>query len=200
MALDGTYGGLKATIADWINRRDRTAQIPTFVQRAHERISDQAVICAKLTANSDTVALPVDFRQETAVIAAADPLVILRRATAQQMNGGSGGFPRFYRIEGGNLILWPAPRQPVEVRLLYKVARAMFSADSDSNAVLVRHPFAYLYGAQSENARYSRDADAVSYFDSLVGGEIERISQTERADAMTGPLQTASSPYRGATP
>src|SRR5690349_9657777 len=31
MAMDGTYSGLLASIGDWLNRSDLTAQIPDFI-------------------------------------------------------------------------------------------------------------------------------------------------------------------------
>ena len=34
MALDGTYAGLKASVADWLNRADLTAVVPDFITLA----------------------------------------------------------------------------------------------------------------------------------------------------------------------
>ena len=39
MALDGTYSGLKASVADWLKRTDLTSNIPDLVKLAEARIA-----------------------------------------------------------------------------------------------------------------------------------------------------------------
>lgn len=40
MALDGTYGGLKSSVAAWLTRDDLTALIPDFITLAEARLND----------------------------------------------------------------------------------------------------------------------------------------------------------------
>ena len=45
MALDGTYIGLKASVADFLNRADLTASIPDFIALAEaQMIGDRPVL------------------------------------------------------------------------------------------------------------------------------------------------------------
>jgi hypothetical protein len=39
MSLDGTYAGLQASVADWLNRADLTAVVPDFIAMAEAQIS-----------------------------------------------------------------------------------------------------------------------------------------------------------------
>ena len=66
MAIITNYSTLQSTIADYLNRQDLTAQIPTFIQLAeadmNTRLRCREMIVRATTTNDDEfVRLPLDF-------------------------------------------------------------------------------------------------------------------------------------------
>src|ERR1700744_4538937 len=102
MALDGTYTGLQASIASWMNRTDLAAVIPDFVTVVESRIARDLrlrnqIITTTLsaTAGVESVALPADWLEfeNLSVTLTGTPATNLQYLTIEQMdakypNGG----------------------------------------------------------------------------------------------------------------
>jgi hypothetical protein len=152
------YGDLKSEIAGWLARSDQAARIPTFIAMAESRMwnggSDllpgieitplrtrEMETTATLTVANDTATLPADFLE-------------LRRL--YWINAGNDS-PTSYTIEDGKLVFPDVASSTIQIAY-YRSLPAM-SADSDTNAILLRYPGIYLHGALTEGFSFARNAE-----------------------------------------
>ncbi len=70
--------------------------------------------------------------------------------------------------------------------------RDFFEEDADTNAILTRYPFAYLYGAMAELQRHLLNDTQADRYELMFRAEIERINSVEVGDATKGALQLTS--------
>lgn len=189
------YGELKTAVAARAVRSDLTSLIPDFIRRAHDIIVSEMAVQADLTLDAATESLPTDFRQLIAVAFIGDSTTSLTQATSDQMTGLGTGKPYYYRVSGTTLYLAPTPSESYPAKVIYKLARTMFSLDADTNTALTRYPFMYLYGAMAELFAHSRNADEQSKYEALFRAEIDRANAAEREDAWPGALQPVAAIY-----
>lgn len=194
------YGTLKTAVASWGNRSDLTALIPDFIRMAHDVIAGQVTMGADLTLSSATVAQPDDFRRLVSLWVDRAPKRALVLSDEIGMTNLGSGVPGYYRIDGTDFIIAPRPDQTYPGKALYKIATTQFSADVDTNVVLTKYPFVYLWGALAELGGYLMDAEMAAGYGGKFASEIERINRVERGDVMDGPLQVSPGPSYGVTP
>lgn len=173
------YGELKSAVVGRARRTDLTSLVPDFIRSAHDVITATVAVTTTVSADAATEALPSDFREVVAVMAETFPARPLEIVHAGQVTAGGSGAPRFYRVSGSDLYLYPTPDQAYPVRLLYKLARAMFSADSDTNTVLARYPFLYLYGAMAEVFAHTRDLEQEAKYRQLFASGLDEAERVE---------------------
>lgn len=178
------YGELKAAVASRAVRSDLAALIPDFIRAAHEVIAARLTLCAELTVTAGRAPLPADFRRVVGVWADAYPSAPLTLAAEAQMRGLGAGAPAYFRVEGDELVLAPAPDGAGAVRLLYRLDRAPFAEDADSNTALDRYPSLYLDGAMAELFAHARQADERDRYLNLFLAGIEAAGDAELDDAM----------------
>jgi hypothetical protein len=193
-----TYGDLVQAIKDWTGRGGEAtfvANIPAFIQRPHTVLMRELRIpllqaAVDLSITGESVALPSDFRAVSRLFIDADwdnPL----SPTSQEGRvriavGNDAGRPLVYAIEGTNIAFGPIPDATYTGKLLYYKTLPTMSADGDTNALLVRHPFVYLYGALAEAARYDQNDENISLYEGMFGAELNAIQTAEALDAMAG--------------
>jgi hypothetical protein len=153
-----TFGELKAAVAARAVRTDLDALIPDFVRAAHDTIVARLTLCAELVLDAERVALPAGARAVLSVWADGYPAAPLTLASETQMQGLGAGVPLYFRVDGAELVLGPAPSQALAGRVLFKPARSVFAEDGDGNAALDRYPSLYLYGSMAELFAHVRDA------------------------------------------
>jgi hypothetical protein len=198
MGVLSTYGELKSELGSRSGRSANTtwlAAVPLFIRRAHDTLMRELTIpllttTADLTINAERVALPTDFRavERLFIDGAYDsPLtptsveLRVREAVTQPTNR-----PRVFSVEGGYLAFAPAPDTTYTGKLLYKRSLPFFSADSDTNDLLVRYPFSYLYGAMAEAAAWDAYDEDQAKYESMFRAEIAQINAAEQANAYGG--------------
>lgn len=169
MALDGTYGGLKASVASWLKRTDLTSSIPDLVALAEARIARDFRLRAQITYGSfattggvEYVALPADFLEIENISLDGAVERQLTYETPEQLDSrfplGSGqSRPAVYTIIGDRLYLGPCPDGAYTVKLAYYARLAALSADADTNWLLIKHPDAYLFAVLAESAPFLMD-------------------------------------------
>lgn len=194
-----TNAELKTFLASASMRGDLAAVMQDFVNAAHVRIAADAQICADLTLNASSVALPTDFGRAVGLYVIAYPTAPVNRVSADQLatlQQASAGVPSGYDISGANLGLGPTPDQAYEGRLLYRVSGTFLAGDADTNAILKTYPMAYVYGALAELARFIFDPDLEAAREAAFAQAIERINQAELKKALEGAalqMQTSNS-------
>ena len=204
MALD-TFAGLKATIADYLNRDDLTAIIPSFITIAEAKFNRklrtrQMIKRANGQIESAFFAYPSDWLQAKEFQLNTNPIVRLQFVTeayGDELKANryvSVGQPAYYTITGTQLEFIPTPDSTYSAELTYYAKIPALSDANTSNWLLAYAPDLYLYGALLEAAPYLKDDERLAvwsqmYISSL--GDIEVADQ--RASVSSTPLVRARS-------
>jgi hypothetical protein len=204
MALD-TFAGLKATIADYLNRDDLTAIIPSFITIAEAKFNRklrtrQMIKRAEGQIESAFFAYPADWLQAKEFQLNTNPIVRLQFVTeayGDELKANryvSIGQPAYYTITGTQLEFIPTPDSTYSAELTYYAKIPALSDSNTSNWLLAYAPDLYLYGALLEAAPYLKDDERLAvwsqmYVNSL--GDIEVADQ--RASVSSTPLVRARS-------
>lgn len=204
MALD-TFAGLKATIADYLNRDDLTAIIPSFITIAEAKFNRklrtrQMIKRANAQIETAFFAYPSDWLQAKEFQLNTNPIVRLQFVTeayGDELKANryvSIGQPAYYTITGTQLEFIPAPDSTYSAELTYYAKIPALSDSNTSNWLLAYAPDLYLYGALLEAAPYLKDDERLAvwsqmYISSL--GDIEVADQ--RASVSSTPLVRARS-------
>jgi hypothetical protein len=184
-----TWTDLKSRIADWLNRDDLTAEIPTFIELAEARFNRALIVPERetvevLTATTDTVALPADYwgmraLYSDSVVAptiAQMSLVELRRT----YTGVSAGVVRNYAVRGSDLVLGPEPSESTDLTLDYYATIPALGEDQDTNWLLDAAPDLYLAGALVEAYLFLRDTEGATLWDGRTEAKIREIEKAGR--------------------
>lgn len=163
MALD-TYTGLKAAVADYVNRTDLTSQIVDAVTLAEGEMRTklrEAGICgaevrATSSVNAEYETAPTRFGGAIAMkvynsttgvwesVENASPVALGELKAAVS---GQTGQPTHFSYVGGALMFHPTPDKTYTVEMIYMSDFAPLSGSNASNWILADYPQAYLYGA-----------------------------------------------------
>lgn len=182
MALDGTYAGLKASVADWVNRADLTSQVPDFIALAEAQISRRLLKDGPVremmgkndayTVAAEYVAVPSDFMGVRALylsgnylpLEVVDPEEIVLRKTLYPSQSGD---PQIYAIVGTNIRFWPWNAGTFTASLIYWQRIPALTAINTSNWLLTSDPDIYLFGALTASAPFLKDDDRVAVWGGL---------------------------------
>ena len=104
-------------------------------------------------------------------------------------NLGLYDYPSHFAVEGSDTLAFaPLFGGQATGKLLFYQAPDPLMADADSNVVLARYPFLYLWGALEALYRYLEDDQNCDRYAGLFGALIDSINASEAADALRGPL------------
>lgn len=192
-----TYGGLKTAIQEYTGRSNATflANRPLFVLRAHNTLLTDLDIpllqaSAGFSINAEKVDTPADFFAVASLRHNDDWETPLTPQTVEQRARDAArytsGRPRTFALEGTQLAFGPVPDTTYAATLLYRRLLPFFASDGATNALLARHPFAYLYGALAEAARYDKSDEDMATFEAMFQAEKARIEVAERNAALSG--------------
>jgi hypothetical protein len=210
MALS-TYGELKTSIADWLNRRDLTAVIPDFIRLLEAQI-ERTLRVREMFATADltidttlgTITLPNDFLQVREVrvsdsaghvvpVSYAAPNEITNVLAAQQ---GATAAPRVYCPGKDTIEFAPLPNGTYTVSLQYVRQIPKLSDANTSNWLLESHPDIYLYGSLLQAAPYLKNDERVQLWSSALSSLLEEMRVAdERALKAGTPLKMRFRPY-----
>jgi hypothetical protein len=207
MADLSTYDGLCATVADWLNRADLTAIIPTFVALAEagmgkdERFRTQSLtVRSQALLTSAVVTLPPDYLEMTALrlvgvapqVMGSETLEYMAPADLDEIRSAyaSGGQPRYYTIVGKSLEVLPAPDKAYTAEMLYYGRAPALSSTNQTNVILANHPDLYLYGVLMQAAPYLKDDERIAVWSAAYGTLAEQLKvHTERGRYGGAPLK-----------
>lgn len=202
MALDGTYAGLQASVADWLNRADLTAQIPDFIAMAEARFNRELRVNEMLrryttTATSDYVALPADWLSHVSIVVTGDSTITkpLQYLSNEEFNrvrlqGLSGGF-RYYTIQDSNIVLLPAMSSGSVTLEIFYYAKIPSLAANASNWLLTRAPDLYLFASLMSAEAYLQNDERVQQWAAGMQNALEALKlESERSKRPEGALNT----------
>ena len=207
MALDGTYAGLKAAIADWLNRQDLVAAIPDFITIAEAQMNRtlrvmQMEVFADGTSPDGLVAVPADWL-ETRTFRIENPTAgqqILEYVGEEEFDqletSGLTNTTRYYTIINGAFQVLPVPTASVSYDLRYYAKIPALSVGNASNWLLLKSPDLYLYSALSAAAPYLKDDDRIPVWAGAANKITEDMRlESERAKRPTTRLRTVKSTF-----
>ena len=194
MALTN-YTGLKASLADFLNRDDLTSVIPDFVALAEAQIN-RDVRHWKMEARSsgqqdpadEYMQIPADWVETirlhltgtgTSVVNLVSRDAMADKRAAQE---NAAGTPRMYTHANGQFQLFPTPDATTNFELLYYQKIPSLITNTD-NWLLLEAPDVYLYGALLHSAPYLAEDARLAVWAQLYSAAIQRLNQTSE-DAM----------------
>lgn len=191
MALDGTYTGLLASIAQWLDRDDLTAVIPDLVTLAEGRIARDLrlrnqIISGSLTcvAGTQEVALPTGWLEFENLGISGTPGRQLTYETPEQLDtrfpsGIGNAKPAAYTIIGTNIVLAPPPDSAYTLdAIYYKKLEPLVSAST--NWLSLNFPAVYLFAALAEAAAFlDQDDNRVSRWTAKYLYEVKTLQQQD---------------------
>lgn len=189
MSLNGTYAGLLASVADFVNRADLTAVIPDFVTLAEAQMNRRLrvrrmVIQATASISTEFASLPSDFAGPISVTLSTgqvlDNLPPDVLAKQKYDDGSQAGTPTAYAVVGTQFQFEPAPTAPTIIDLVYYQRIPAFSIAP--NWVSTYFPDAYLYGALTQSAPYLVDDTRIAVWGSLFTNAMDDIENADRRE------------------
>lgn len=188
-----TYDELKTSVADFLNRDDITATIPTFISLAEANMQRKLRhwrMEKRSTAEIDTQysAIPADFFEVIRFyVTSGDtkPLELISQAELldrKRKNLNTSGSPSYYAITAGEIEVYPVPDGTYDAELYYYSRIPALSDSNTSNWVLEYFPDVYLYGALVHSAPYLKDDGRTQIWASLYQEAIDAINaESERS-------------------
>ena len=215
MALDGTFGGLKASIADFLNRSDLSAAIPDFVTMATAALTRRLIADGPVremlatwspTITTELTALPADFYgvksfyiatlSDSGQVQFAEPEKI---AEQKILRANQDGDPQLYSIVGSNLQLWPwggaGSSGSYTGTIGYWQKLTALVSDGDTNWLLTKHPDAYLYTSLIQSAPYLKDDSRLQVWGELAVNAVTDIVETDKKARLAPSISAAILPY-----
>jgi hypothetical protein len=196
MATITNYTTLVSTVADYLNRQDLSAQIPTFIQLAeadmNSRLRCREMIVRATTTNDDEyVRLPLDFLEgiNLQIVGGKSPLRYITLDEADIVNARQGyNAPTFYSLMNGAIELVPAPAtgNDVQIEMVYYGKITALSDTNQTNWLLLKAPDVYLYGALVHAAPFLMDDQRISVFGSFYSQRVEALNDESQKSLHSG--------------
>lgn len=192
-----TYDELKTAIADFLNRDDLAATIPTFISLAEAQIARDL----RHWKQEKRVTTSVDERYENLPndwleikFIALSTGKMLQTISSSEMadlrsKSDSAGEPRFVRMTADQIELYPTPSTPTEISMLYYARIPALDNVNTSNWLLTDAPDAFLYGALVHSAPYLADDNRATIWASLYQSAIDKLNLENQKGRITGPLK-----------
>lgn len=183
MAL-ADYDGLKASVADFLNKTNLTSQIPDFITLAEAQLNldldcREMSGLAILSISQDSYPLPCDFDAVLSLRLDGD-VKDIPAVSPDQLDGFPGvGKPAGYAVMD-RLIFAPAPDANYQATMRYRKRIPALSSSNKCNWLLKRHPGAYLYGSLLQAAPYLRDDERISVWSGLYTAAVDALNQNEK--------------------
>ena len=173
MANVGTYAQLQTEIANWLDRTDLTATIPTFIELAEanfNRVIRQPDMITKDDSFSIAgryTTLPTDTLEIVRIVLDLTPVIVLEYMTPEELSERrvsltGGGKPYYFTTVGGStnqLEVLRSPDSTYTASIIYYTRIAALSDAATTNWLLTSHPDIYLYGALVEAEPYLKNDD-----------------------------------------
>jgi len=202
------YSELQSAIADFLNRDDLTAVIPSFIRLAESRIDrdlrhyrQEKRSTAELSAQYSIV--PTDYLSPIRLqildgsTSPVEPISTAQMLQLRADNYDQTGRPTHYALTAGGLELYPTPDKTYNASLVYYGRVAALSGANTTNWLLTEAPDAYLYGSLVHSAPYLKDDAKVAVWDGLYKAAMDNLNATSD-DAKYGGSGLVMKTKRGA--
>jgi hypothetical protein len=193
-----TYAGLQTAIADFLDRQDLTASIPTFIALAEARISRDLSHWKQekrvtTTFNERYELIPNDFIEAKSLHHADGGRIMTMAATEMNERRGDvdyvAGKPTGVTLTAGQFELFPTPDEAYSVSLLYRGRIPALSADNTSTWLLLDAPDVLLYAALGQSAPYLKDDARLSVWAALYQSAVDALNAESKAAKAIGTVR-----------
>ena len=196
MATITNFTTLVSTVADYLNRQDLSAQIPTFIQLAESDLNTrlrcrEMIVRATTTNDDEYVRLPLDYLEgiNLQLVGGQSPLRYITLDEADIVNARQGyNAPTFYSLMNGAIELVPPPATgvDVEIEMVYYGKITALSEANQTNWLLLKAPDVYLYGALVHAAPFLMDDQRISVFGSFYSQRVEALNDESQKSLHSG--------------
>jgi hypothetical protein len=193
-----TYAGLQTAIADFLNRDDLTASIPTFIALAEARISRDLSHWKqekRVTAvfNEQFELIPSDFIEGMSLQHVDGGRIMTMAATEMhERRGGvnyAAGKPTSVRLTAGQFEIYPTPDKAYNVTLLYRARIPALADDNTSTWLLLDAPDVLLYAALGQSAPYLKDDARLSVWAALYQSAVDALNAESKSAKSIGTVR-----------
>ena len=194
MATITNYTTLQSTIADYLNRADLTAQIPTFIQLAEADFNTrlrtrEMIVRAEAQSSNEYVQLPADWLEaiNLHIIDGAQPLRFVTLDEADYINKQQI-FTNVaaYSLMNGAIELIPAPGADIDIEMIYYGKITPLSSEVATNWLLTKAPDVYLYGSLLHAQPFLMDDQRLPVFAALYNARIEALNEESMKSTHSG--------------
>lgn len=194
MATITNYTTLQSTIADYLNRADLTAQIPTFIQLAEADFNTrlrtrEMIVRAEAQSSNEFVQLPADWLEaiNLHIVDGAQPLRFVTLDEADYINKQQI-FTNVaaYSLMNGAIELIPAPGADIDIEMIYYGKITPLSAQVSTNWLLTKAPDVYLYGSLLHAQPFLMDDQRMPVFAALYNARVEALNEESMKSTHSG--------------
>lgn len=197
MALSN-YGELKTAIADFLNRDDLTAVIPTFVALCESQVARdlrhwRQESRVSTTLNERFENLPTDWLEGIHMYlsdgAQVEYASIAEIGRQKVLTNDTAGKPRLFTLNSGQIEFFPAPDASYDLTMVYYARIPTMSANADANWLMTYYPDVYLYGSLLQSAPYLAEDARITVWAQLYGAAVKNLGDdSTKARSSGGPL------------
>jgi hypothetical protein len=201
MDLISTYATLQSAVAGMLHRTgdtDITDNVPLFIQLCEAELYDRLLLkdmesdeALTLTQGQNYVALPSGFVSPIAMWLVIDSeRVLLNPALPQELPyDTSATEPNWYAIDGAN-IRFDCPAGSAYGAFLRCIKKSNLSDSTTSNALLLKRPDVYLYGALEQAALFANDDAGANKWGAFKERGIKSLKAADSRSRSLVPLRT----------
>jgi len=197
MALTN-FTGLKASIADFLNRDDLTSVIPDFIALAEAQINRdirhwkmEARSSGQQSVNDEYMQIPSDWVETIRLHLTGSGTTVVNLVSRDAMadrrsaNENASGTPRMYSHADSQFQLYPTPSQDTDFELLYYQKIPSLITNTD-NWLLLEAPDVYLYGALLHSAPYLAEDQRVAIWAQMYSASVARLNESSDEARFSG--------------
>lgn len=182
------YSSLQVYIAQWLNRSDLTAMIPTFIELAEASLSHKLRVLqmetqATLTLDAEYVDLPADWRETVQIELVTTSnrtrrIDLVNPAAVADSPSKTGDPVAFYHV-GSQVRFYPVPESGTAT-ITYFAALPTLSDAAPTNWALTAIPGAYLYGSLLQTAPYLVEDERLTTWGALYKSALDEFTAADR--------------------
>jgi hypothetical protein len=193
-----TYAGLQSAIADFLDRQDLTAAIPTFIALAEARISRDVSHWKQekrvtTVFNEQYELVPNDLIEALSLQHVGGGRIMTMAATEMQERRGDLNYvaakPTSVRLTAGQFELFPSPDTDYSVSLLYRARIPALADDNVSTWLLLDAPDVLLYGALGNAAPYLKDDGRLPVWAALYQSAVDALNAESKSAKSIGTMR-----------
>jgi len=198
MALTN-YTGLKASIADFLNRDDLTSVIEDFIALAESQINRdirhmkmETRANGQQDAGDEYMQIPSDWVETIRLHLTGTGTTVVNLISRDAMadkrsaNDNAGGTPSAYTHADSQFQLYPTPNETTDFELLYYQKLPALSSSNADNWLLLEAPDVYLYGALLHSAPYLAEDERVAIWAQMYSAAVMQLNEASETARYSG--------------